>query len=180
MRPSRRDHILTSAIALIEEHGLNAVSLESVAERAGISKGGLMYHFPTRQELLLGIVGSLADDWEEQLRELAGGTADSVDADTRLRAYVLSMATSVTRAELMLTLETTQNPDLGDAWQPVLSRWAPDVSDTDTEAGRLRYLKVLAAEGLWLHDALDHRTMTARQRTSMTEAILNLGTADPD
>ena len=174
MRPSRRDHVLTSAIALIEEHGLNAVSLESVADRAGISKGGLMYHFPTRQALLLGIVNALAADWERQLQELAGGPADSVDDDTRLRAYVLSMATSVTRAELMLTLEATQNPDLGDAWQPVLARWAPGVSDTATEAGRRRYLKMLAAEGMWLHDALDPRAMTAEQRTAMTEAILDL------
>ncbi|MBI9001083.1 TetR/AcrR family transcriptional regulator [Corynebacterium sp. CCM 9185] len=73
MRPSKRDHVLKSAIALIEEHGLNAVSLESVTDRAGISKGGLMYHFPTRQELLLGIAGALAEEWEQQLRKLAGG-----------------------------------------------------------------------------------------------------------
>ena len=39
MRPNKRDHVLFSAIALIEEHGLSAVSLESVADRAGISKG---------------------------------------------------------------------------------------------------------------------------------------------
>ena len=55
-RPSSRKAILDSALDLIAEVGANHLTLEAVATRAGISKGGLLYNFPSKQALLGGLV----------------------------------------------------------------------------------------------------------------------------
>ena len=46
------DAILDAAEAVVAELGAHRLSLNLVAERAGISKGGLTYSFPTREALL--------------------------------------------------------------------------------------------------------------------------------
>jgi hypothetical protein len=53
---------LTVAVARanIEALGLSGVTLEAVADRAAVSKGGLLYHFPTRKALLAGLVARMA------------------------------------------------------------------------------------------------------------------------
>jgi AcrR family transcriptional regulator len=55
-RPSSRERILEAACALAKEVGPAGLSLDAVAERAGVSKGGLLYHFPHKSELFRAIV----------------------------------------------------------------------------------------------------------------------------
>ena len=44
--------ILQAALELFNEHGTAAVSSTRVAERSGISKGNLQYHFPNKREIV--------------------------------------------------------------------------------------------------------------------------------
>ena len=46
---SSRDRILDAYESLLIEGGERAATLNAVVERAGLSKGGLLYHFGTRQ-----------------------------------------------------------------------------------------------------------------------------------
>src|SRR5262249_30681572 len=55
-RPNSRQAILDAAEALAEEVGANHMSLDAVAARAGISKGGLLYQFPSKVALLQGLL----------------------------------------------------------------------------------------------------------------------------
>jgi len=43
----------------LAERGISRVTLESVAARARVSKGGLLYHFPTKQALTEGLAERL-------------------------------------------------------------------------------------------------------------------------
>ena len=72
MRTSRRQQIIQAAIRIIEQHSVEALSFESVAAAAGISKSGIIYHFPTRHDLLRGINQHFIDQWESELEEVAG------------------------------------------------------------------------------------------------------------
>jgi AcrR family transcriptional regulator len=55
-RPNSRQAILDAAEALASEVGANHMSLDAVAARAGISKGGLLYQFPSKVTLLQGML----------------------------------------------------------------------------------------------------------------------------
>ncbi|ETJ34570.1 hypothetical protein Q604_UNBC11004G0001, partial [human gut metagenome] len=55
-RISKRQLILESAAAIINEKGADYLTLDAVAQRAGISKGGLFYHFKSKDELIKELV----------------------------------------------------------------------------------------------------------------------------
>jgi AcrR family transcriptional regulator len=66
VRPPRRRHnaatrILEAAAATVREGGSAAVSLQDVADRAGVSKGLIHYHFHDRDTLLARLADWLAD-----------------------------------------------------------------------------------------------------------------------
>ena len=48
-RKSSREKILDAAAELVTEIGAGRLTLEAVAEKAGLSKGGLLYNFPTKE-----------------------------------------------------------------------------------------------------------------------------------
>ena len=52
MRTSKKEHVLRSAITIVEKQGLAALTYESLAAESGLSKSGLIYYFPSRQTLL--------------------------------------------------------------------------------------------------------------------------------
>ncbi|MFF1905053.1 TetR/AcrR family transcriptional regulator [Kitasatospora sp. NPDC058218] len=62
-----RDHLLDAVERLLVRGGLDAVRLDAVAEEAGVSKGGLLHHFPSKRALVQGVVERLADRFEAVL-----------------------------------------------------------------------------------------------------------------
>jgi AcrR family transcriptional regulator len=59
--------ILLAAVALFNEHGTAAVSANRIAERCGISKGNLQYHFRTKREIIYAVfqraIAEMDSDW---------------------------------------------------------------------------------------------------------------------
>jgi AcrR family transcriptional regulator len=45
---STRENILRAANLVVVEEGVSRMTLEAVAREAGVSKGGLLYHFPSK------------------------------------------------------------------------------------------------------------------------------------
>ena len=51
----KRRLILETAIQIVLENDFTALTLDAVSKQAGISKGGLLYHFPNKDSLIKGI-----------------------------------------------------------------------------------------------------------------------------
>ena len=58
---SSKQRILQAAASVVDESGAAHLTLEAVAEAAGLSKGGLLYHFPNKRALLSGMLEYLLD-----------------------------------------------------------------------------------------------------------------------
>jgi len=63
-----RDHILQAAGQLVLAEGPSALTLEAAAKAAGISKGGLLYHFPSKEALILGMIESHHEGYKSAIR----------------------------------------------------------------------------------------------------------------
>src|SRR5215467_7971686 len=50
-RPSARAKLLQAALDLVLEGGAEALTYESLSQRSGLSKGGVLYHFPSREAM---------------------------------------------------------------------------------------------------------------------------------
>jgi AcrR family transcriptional regulator len=53
---SSREKILDSAVQVAIRNGILAMTLDAVAKEAGVSKGGLLYHFRTKDELITSML----------------------------------------------------------------------------------------------------------------------------
>ncbi|WP_174186942.1 TetR/AcrR family transcriptional regulator [Nocardia barduliensis] len=51
-----RERILNSALAVFAERGYAGSSLHTIAKRAGLSRPGLLHHFPDKMSLLLAVL----------------------------------------------------------------------------------------------------------------------------
>ena len=83
MRTSNRRKILDAIIAIVERDGITAVTFDAVAAETGLTRGGLLYHFPSREALILAAHQHLADQWEAGMEKIAGGKADTVEPAER-------------------------------------------------------------------------------------------------
>lgn len=59
--PDARTRILDAAESIVQAKGVPALTLEAAARGAGISKGGLLYHFASKEAMLSGLVARLAE-----------------------------------------------------------------------------------------------------------------------
>lgn len=64
-----RDKILQAASELTFSEGAAHMSLDAVAARAGVSKGGLLYNFPNKVALMRALVQRFLDEFRAELGE---------------------------------------------------------------------------------------------------------------
>ncbi|MDO5067008.1 MAG: TetR family transcriptional regulator [Propionibacteriaceae bacterium] len=172
-RASNRTQLLEAAIAVAERDGLPAVTLDSVAAEAGLTKGGLLYHFPNRRALLVGVHDHLAAVWEADMLAELGAEPEAADPKDRLRAYIRVSSRAMNKAELVYLADAGDDPELTDEWKRVSDRWIGPIEETATTHPEVA-LACLAADGLWVHDALSGRHLPQQVRDHLVEQILAL------
>jgi len=52
---NKRDEILQAALRVVEDQGVNRLTIDAVAAESGFSKGGVLYHFASKKALLAGM-----------------------------------------------------------------------------------------------------------------------------
>ncbi|GAA2931833.1 TetR family transcriptional regulator [Streptomyces thioluteus] len=86
---ARRAQIIDAAVETLADEGYAKASLARIAQRAGISKGVISYHFAGKEELLERLVDQV---YERMGVFLEPRMAAQQDPGARLRAYVESLA----------------------------------------------------------------------------------------
>ncbi|MFC4014219.1 TetR/AcrR family transcriptional regulator [Nonomuraea purpurea] len=153
MRPSQKNQILDAAIRVTERDGITGLTLESAAEEAGVTKGGLMYHFRTRDDLLMAIQKHLTEAWETWLAAELGKPASEASVQEIVAAYVRVGAYGhAGKADLAFMLQSAAAPELATVWNELISRWAPLPTSAEPHDIDL-LLARLAVDGLWLSQA---------------------------
>ena len=66
-RPSRRTALLDAALTVVRRDGAAALTLDAVAAEAGVSKGGVLYHFGSKRALIDGLLERWLDEFGARL-----------------------------------------------------------------------------------------------------------------
>ncbi|MBJ3785766.1 TetR/AcrR family transcriptional regulator [Devosia sediminis] len=144
-----RQALLDEALRLAMSSGPEAVTIQAVAAGAGVTKGGLFHHFPSKQALIEGMVAHVF----AQL-DLAIDRYLQTDSGRGCftRAYV---ETILVDADFgpgspmdVLNLSVVNYPIMGPAWDDWIARRMDRHNETDNHLDLeiLRY----AADGAWL------------------------------
>ncbi len=67
LQTNTRHQILAAANQLVLAQGVAHLTLEAVAKKAGVSKGGLLYHFPNKEDLIKGLIEQLNGQFEGEV-----------------------------------------------------------------------------------------------------------------
>jgi AcrR family transcriptional regulator len=100
-----RAAIVTAAVALIDEAGLDALSMRKLGRALGVEAMALYHHFPHKTALLDEVVASIAPepapptgDWRADLATLSHQYRDMVNAHPQLLPVLLSRPSHNPRA----------------------------------------------------------------------------------
>jgi AcrR family transcriptional regulator len=163
MSSRSRHRILDAALAMLREGG--TVSLESAAHRAGLTKPGLMYHFPTKEALMIALVDHVVDGWERELATRLGEPVATAPPAERCRAYLeWSLSGEFDQGDLVIFTDPRLCGPMTARWAERLGPWL-ELPGELTPDQRARFTAVrLLADGAWFADAIDVFPLTADER----------------
>ncbi|WP_211977623.1 TetR family transcriptional regulator [Brevibacterium sp. W7.2] len=174
-RPSARRKLIEAALTVVEERGITALTLDSVAEEAGVTKRGLLYHFASKHALLAGIHEHLAARIEEDLLAATGKAPEEASLVERTRGYVRAALKTPSTVELRLIMEAANEPEWIAPWEEVYRRWFPDegvpVDELDDVSLRCLVAR-MAADGSWGYESILTAPMSASARERLIGRIL--------
>ncbi|MGD9914417.1 MAG: TetR/AcrR family transcriptional regulator [Rhizobiaceae bacterium] len=160
-RANSRDRILEAAGELAGEIGPGHVSLDAVAKRAGVSKGGLLYNFPTKASLMEGLVERYVSEVENALETASKAKLMAAYVDLCMR----ECAETRPQASGMLAA-LAENPDF---LKPIraFKRRVLDRLKTETDDLPGLLLAFLALEGLRSLTVFDLDVLTPAERETV-------------
>jgi AcrR family transcriptional regulator len=74
-RPSQKQHLFEQAIELVAHKGVDGLTIENLAVAAGMTKGGVQYHFHTKDQLVTELLAGLLQQVDEAIAFEAGADA---------------------------------------------------------------------------------------------------------
>jgi AcrR family transcriptional regulator len=178
-----RERILFGAEEVVLRDGVAHLTLEAAASEAGISKGGVLYHFPTRAALVAAMVQRLSSSFDADL-ERAGGSSHHPGAFTR--AYVEATfgpptdATASRERRLGAAVIAGVAADT-ELLEPLRERFAAwqHALVTDGLPAASASLVRLAADGLWFTELLGLAPLDTKLRSSVRDGLLALVDSSP-
>ena len=178
-RPSNKDQIIKSGLAVFHEFGYHASGVQAVVDHAGVPKGSFYNHFKSKEDLGLEVLNAYwaqSEDMRAALRIPDHPPLDRIDA--HLAAF------SVTQSGCLVgnfTGEMANEPQFREALQAVYASWIADFEAciaegqkdgtirNDETAKALAEFVVTALEGSVLKRKLesDEQTLINFRKTMM-------------
>jgi AcrR family transcriptional regulator len=173
-RPKARDKVLEAARRIVETRGAGHLTFDELAAVSGVTRGGITYHFPTKEALLKGLIEADIVDWEKTSEALESECScpkaaaymgqvrcnlDSSDAGNRRYVSGLMSAAMV-------------DPGLLD---PIRAYQRRKFAEWDwSDENLLRYVLLLAAEGVFWQDFFDLNPLPLDVRARIVALIERL------
>jgi AcrR family transcriptional regulator len=178
-RPNSREVMLDAAQNVVLESGAGKLTLDAVARRAGVSKGGVMYNFPTKEALLKAMVERLVEHNRHAHAQLIENLPDR--PGRALKAYVMNSVQALDLDDKVsgaLLAALNSDPAL---LAPVVEhfgrRFVQISRDVPFERAALVFI---ATEGLWILELLQLSPFTPRQRAQMVRMLLRMASEGTD
>ncbi|MCU9953405.1 TetR/AcrR family transcriptional regulator [Burkholderia sp. BKH01] len=168
-----RAQLLAAASEIATHHGVAALTLDAVAERAGVTKGALQYHFANKQGLLDALFGQATERFAAQMaaRVAADGSGDGAAARAYLHA-VLDAANPAASIDVLRVLVASMitEQETRARWSVPMREWTrPDPVPLERAATLM--ICRLAADGLWISELLDSVEVSAELRSEIVRQL---------
>ncbi len=169
--------ILDAAEEVVLRDGVARLTLDAAAAEAGLSKGGILYHFPTRDALVAGMVTKIIEEFDRDIYDRLG---EDEGPGRFMRAYIgATMEPGAPHPERQdrlgaaLIAAAAAQPELLEPLQQAADRWQQELEHDGLDPTTATVLR-LACDGLWLCDLFGLAPPTASRRTKVGRALEQL------
>lgn len=169
-RPSSRERILEAAESVVADSGALHLSLDAVAERAGVSKGGLLYNFPSKETLLKALVARHLLDLDVRRGDAAGTLSDG--PNTAARAHLVAQMATYEPPPAGVLAALAENPSLLEPLRAHHAAFADRLRAAEDPV--LCLVAFLAVEGLKSLDIFEANPLTADERKAVCERLMTV------
>jgi AcrR family transcriptional regulator len=173
-----RARILCAAEDLVIRDGVARLTLESAAHEAGVSKGGVLYHFPSRNALVTAMIERFVESFDADLERYGatgGKPGDFLAA--YLEATVAPAAepddVRARRLGAALLAGITADPELLAPLRERFAGWQA-AALTDGLDPAVATVVRLAVDGLWLADLFELAPVTGELREAVAAQLREL------
>jgi AcrR family transcriptional regulator len=187
MTTSTRDRILDAAESIVIRDGVSRLTLDAAAAEATLSKGGVLYHFGTRDALVSAMVERLVAAFDADLVEEIEADNSSVDTTTSadgryVRAYVRATIRPVLTAEDLrreragaaVLAAMACEPHLLEPLRRAFDRWQERLADDGVDPVKATVAR-LAADGIWLVELFGFAPLPEPLRSQVAAFLEDLG-----
>jgi AcrR family transcriptional regulator len=174
-----RTRVLDAAEAIVRARGVPGLTLEAAAREAGVSKGGLLYHFASKEALLSALLTRLAEfvsqDFAEAVERLPPGPGRAARA---MLAWGLEVSQAEAdercdRAAAVFLAAFHHDPALLDPIRAVVARLKEAVAADGLPPGH--GMAVMAAmDGLFMARVFGLYELAPAERRDMHAALSRL------
>ncbi|OZM71418.1 TetR family transcriptional regulator [Amycolatopsis antarctica] len=155
-KSSARERVLDAYEAILIEGGVDAVTLDAVAARAEVSKGGLLYHFGSKEALLQGLLDRMHALYDADLEAARSAPEGVVAYYLQTSVSEVTENSALHRATLALVPLAMADPRVGTAVRECNGRWRTLLHEHVRDPLSADLLAVIG-DGLYLRAAIgDH------------------------
>ena len=170
-----RDKILTAATDVIRHSGVANFTLENVADGAGVSKGGLLYHFASKDDLIVALLDQALVATEVEI-EARAAELDGIPGAFAI-AY-LDYVREPNRPEVefasSLLAAAAIDPQLLASARASFARWSERLASQDGISEAAGLLARVVSEGIWMIDLFGLAPPTEAQRADVLALTVDM------
>ena len=169
-----RARIRVAAAKVIERDGAGHLTLEKVAAEAGVSKGGLLYHYPSKDALLQGLLDHLLENRAELVDDL--GSADEVSNAALLNSLIDADFDLPKDERIMaqgLIAASAENADLLAPAKQYVEALFEQLGTSNATAAPARII-LLASQGLQFLELLGLLSLSTTERNEIRQHLKSL------
>lgn len=182
-----RDALLDAAEKVVVRQGIANLTLDAVAAEAGVSKGGLLHHFPSKDRLVEALVTRAAECWRGCYTEAYERTPPGPGRMARaLLDHCLSDAACWTeqlrRSSSAVFAALAQNPSLIEPMRAAYTELHRRIAEDGLPPG-IGEAVVAAIDGLWLDWVLGlvpvDQALVVRVRQALERTLAQAASQEP-
>lgn len=151
---SKKEAILQAAAEVTGRLGSDAMSLDLVAQQAGVSKGGLLYHFRTKEALVEAMLARLMDEFDASIRHEMLGEIEDVGEERPGRWHRAYINVSITPPDEIdnllcsLLIAFAFDPKMLESVKQLSAKWI-EMAASDGICPEISKIVRLASDGYW-------------------------------
>lgn len=170
---NKKKNILIAASEIVQEEGVVKLTLEAVAQRAGVSKGGLLYHYPSKEALIKGMVEDWTNNYFESIITLVNN--DNREIGKWSRAYVNSTFSDLGNNNLNSALMAAMfiNPDLLDEFRQKYDSLHTKLINDGIDPVKITIAR-LSIDGLWYSEIFGMAPLNEELKTLVFDKLINM------